>query len=102
MPNACNTCHTDRTETPQWAAQMVAYALAQATPSASKFFGPGPTPTSPPPPTPISSVGERAEINLTPPGWWIRWLAFGIAGLMLAVGLVYLVRLVRSRRNVDA
>ncbi len=102
MPNACNTCHTDRSETPQWAAQMVSYALVRATPSASKFFGPGPTPTSPPPPTPIASVGQRAEFDLTPPGWWIRWLAYGVVGLAGIWGLVYLVRLVRPRRNVDA
>ena len=101
MPNACNTCHTDRAETPQWAAQMISYAETQATPSASKFFGPGPTPTSPPPPTPIASVGEPATFELTPPGWWLRYLAFGVVGLIVVWGLIALVRMVRSRRDVE-
>jgi predicted CXXCH cytochrome family protein len=102
MPNACNTCHTDRAESPQWANEIVAYAVAQTVPSASSFFGPGPTPTSPPPPTPIPSVGQRAEVDLRPPGLWLRWLIFGLAGLIALAFVVWLVNLVRPRRTFNA
>ena len=102
MPNACNTCHIKSGESPQWANEIVAYAAAQATPSAARFFGPGPTPTSPPPPTPVSSVGQRAEPELTPPGWWIRWLMYGVVVLLALWLVVWLVNRVRPRRTLDA
>ncbi len=60
MQNACNTCHTDRAETPQWAADTIAY-VAASRPQAFSSFNPGINPTPPPPPTPIPSVGQKAD-----------------------------------------
>lgn len=99
MPNACNTCHKHESETPEWAAQTISYVATQATPSASSFFGPGPTPTSPPPPTPVSSVGEKGHVDLTPPLWWLRWLAFGVVGLIVVAGIVFVGNMVLQRRT---
>ena len=100
MPNACNQCHTDFGEGPEWAAQTIAFANAQATPVAGSFFGPGPTPTSPPPPTPVASVGQpvvKAEVET---GQWIRWTMIGalaVVGLLLIAWLFYWVRTRRTR-----
>lgn len=97
MPNACNRCHTTPAEDPAWAVQTVSFALLQATPSSSSFFGPGPTPTSPPPPTPVPSAGLPAEVDLTEPGLALRWTLLGIVGLLVAgIGwFIYLI--VRTR-----
>ena len=87
MPNACNRCHTALGETPEWAAQTIAHAVAQATPDPASFFGPGPTPTSPPPPTPVSSVGQPAVLETAPAAGWLRTAFFGLLGV-LALGVV--------------
>ena len=42
MPNACNQCHDDIGEEPQWAQTISCAGADQA--SAGGFFGPGPTP----------------------------------------------------------
>lgn len=97
MPNACNLCHNADAETPEWAAQTIAHAQSLA-PDTS-FFGPGPTPTSPPPPTPMPSVGQVATLEVTPPFWWLRWMAFIVGGLIVAGVLVWIGLAFRSRRT---
>ncbi len=102
MPNACNRCHSSIAESPQWAAQTIAYAMAQTTPSASAFFGPGPTPTSPPPPTPVPSVGQpvkRAQVETS--GWLHNSILLLVA--VVALGIVGLIAYsIRSRRANNA
>ncbi len=102
MPNACNLCHTEYGEGPAWAAQMIDWTMAQATPDASKFFGPGPTPTSPPPPTPLPSVGLPVETYAVPTGEGLRIAFFAGIGLLAALVIGLGVRALRARRNPDA
>jgi predicted CXXCH cytochrome family protein len=100
MPNACNTCHTDLGEDPQWAADTIAYVNTILTPVPGAAFGPGPTPTSPPPPTPIPSAGQKAEVEhfQVGTGRGLRNTVFVIFGLIV-IGVIYLgYRSVRSRR----
>jgi predicted CXXCH cytochrome family protein len=100
MPNACNQCHLDISEGPDWAAQTVAFARAQATPVPGAFYGPGPTPTSPPPPTPMASVGQPVVKAQVETGQWIRWTLIGlaaVAGLLLIAWLFYRLRTRRTR-----
>jgi predicted CXXCH cytochrome family protein len=90
MLNACNTCHTDLGEDPQWAAETVAYVTSLATPSPEDIFGPGPTPTSPPPPTPLPSVGQPAPEHVyVETGRWLRITAFTILGIIVAASLYW-------------
>jgi predicted CXXCH cytochrome family protein len=98
MPNACNRCHTDYGEDPQWAVQTIAYAATQARPNASEFFGPGPTPTSPPPPTPISVVGQPVQRVEVQTGQWLRTTVIALFWLFVAAVVVWIVYTVRSRR----
>ena len=104
MPNACNTCHTDFGEDPQWAAETIAYVKSSANSSSTSFFGPGPTPTSPPPPTPIPSVGQSADVEQirVETGRSLRSAFFAILGL-IALGIIFLIyRSVRARRSSHA
>lgn len=100
MPNACNTCHTDYGESPEWAAQMIEWAAAAGGATQPGFFGPGPTPTSPPPPTPIPSAGEAPEeIATRRPGRWLRILFFAGSGILAASVLFLIVRTLVNRRR---
>lgn len=90
MPNACNLCHTDYGEDPEWAIRTISWTKALATPDSAAFFGPGPTPTSPPPPTPIQSVGRPVEVYEVPTGRGLRigfFVTVGLLGVLIA-GLV--------------
>ena len=98
MPNSCNLCHTDMGETPEWAAQTIAYAK-QSWPDRTAEFGPGPTPTSPPAPTPLPSVGEPVERLEVPAGGWLRNLFFVVVGLIALVFVAAVVHYVRTRRE---
>lgn len=98
MPNACNQCHTDLGEEPEWAVQTIAYAK-QTWPDQSARLGPGPTPTSPPPPTPIPSVGQPVERLEVPAGGWLRIAFFVIVGLIALVVAAAVVHYVRTRRE---
>ena len=104
MPNACNICHTDFGEDPQWAADTIAYVAASRPDAATAFFGPGPTPTSPPPPTPVPSVGQRPDIGQfqVETGRGLRNAFFAIVGLFV-LSLIYLIyRSLRARRSSHA
>ena len=101
MPNACNQCHSDAGETPDWAVQTISYAQAQAKPSASSFFGPGPTPTSPPPPTPMAAVGQPVVKAQVETGRWIRIsliVSFWVVVLLVTAWVYYKIR---ARREHD-
>ncbi|MEZ4561106.1 MAG: hypothetical protein R2854_32485, partial [Caldilineaceae bacterium] len=98
MPNSCNLCHTDMGESPEWAAQTIAYAK-QSWPDRTAEFGPGPTPTSPPAPTPLPSVGEPVERLEVPAGGWLRNLFFVVIGLIALVLVAAVVHYVRTRRE---
>ncbi len=90
MLNACNTCHTDLGEDPQWAIETIAYANSLATPGSETIFGPGPTPTSPPPPTPLPSVGQAPEeVILVETGRWLRYTVFILLSVIVAAGLYW-------------
>ncbi|MFN8439406.1 MAG: cytochrome c3 family protein [Caldilineaceae bacterium] len=102
MPNACNRCHTEIGQTPQWAAQTIAYAKESAKSKPKSFFGPGPTPTSPPPPTPISVVGQpppEIQIGL---GAWLRPALITAFWLIVALFLYFVYAIIRSRRVKNA
>lgn len=99
MLNACNTCHTSFSETPQWAAETIAYVKAVAPPR-SAAIEVGPTPTSPPPPTPVPSVGQPPVIQKAPveTGVWIRYSFFIVVGLFAAAIIYVIVRsIIKSR-----
>jgi predicted CXXCH cytochrome family protein len=103
MPNACNTCHTDFGEGPQWAAETIAYAKDDTTTSTqTAFFGPGPTPTSPPPPTPLPSVGQKADVEglRVETGRGLRNIFFAIVGLFI-LGVIYVIYRSRTARRFD-
>ncbi len=93
MQNACNTCHTDRAETPQWAAETVAY-VAKSHPEAFSSFNPGIKITPPPPPTPIPSVGQKADVEeyKYETGRWIRVSFFIIIGLIVLAIIIVIIR----------
>jgi hypothetical protein len=100
MPNACNNCHTGYGESPEWAAQTIAYAKTQRSPDPSSFWGPGPTPTSPPPPTPIPSVGRPVELVREETGQWLRTTFFAVVwtlGLAVLLWIGWYIRAVRMR-----
>ena len=99
MPNACNLCHTDLGEDPEWAVEIINYSITQQE-GDSSFFGPGPTPTAPPTPTPLPSVGQPVDVAVRTPGLWMRYGFFALLGLIGLGILIYLVvRVVRSRRS---
>ena len=102
MPNACNNCHTEPGETPEWAAQTIAYAKQQAPPVPGGFFGPGPTPTSPPPPTPLAAVGQpvvmEAQIET---GQWIRYGLFVTMGAIVLLAVAWGAYRIRKRGEHD-
>ena len=101
MPNACNTCHTDLGEEPEWAAETIAYAKRRAGDDSTAFFRPGPTPTSPPPPTPIPSVGQSAGADQirVETGRSLRNIIL-IVFILIILGLIWLVyRSIRTRRS---
>lgn len=103
MPNACNQCHQDRGEDPQWANEMIAWTQEWATPTPAAAFGPGPTPTSPPPPTPLPSVGAPAEEHeAVRTGRWLRTTVFVAAGaaVLLVVFVILRWSMARRRPNV--
>jgi predicted CXXCH cytochrome family protein len=102
MLNACNVCHADVGETPQWAVNTISYAQRAVTPVPASVFGPGSTPTSPLPPTPLPSVGQKADVAKVQveTGRWLRNIVFAIAGL-LALGMVFLVYRYFKTRGVD-
>jgi hypothetical protein len=103
MPNACNNCHTEPGESPEWAAQTIAYAQQQAPPVTGGFFGPGPTPTSPPPPTPLAVVGEPVVTEShVETGQWVRYgllVSFGVIALLAVAWVAFRIR-TRGERNV--
>jgi predicted CXXCH cytochrome family protein len=101
MPNACNTCHTALAETPQWAADTIAFAAQTISPTPVAALKPGPTPESPPPPTPISSVGQTADAKAyqIEGSRWLRNTFFIIIILVVIIGLGYgIYHTVKSRR----
>jgi len=99
MPNACNQCHKDRTETPEWAANTISWALDQYVIRSSSPFGPGPTPASPPAPTPLPSAGEQHEVSAYVDFGWVRTAFFVILGLVAIVGAALMLRFVWLRRS---
>jgi hypothetical protein len=101
MPNACNSCHTNFGEDPQWAAQTIAYAAGQADAMPSSFFGPGPTPTSPPPPTPMPSVGRPVQREEVQTGQWLRTAFFLFIGLAALSALLGIANFIRRRRPMN-
>ena len=100
MPNACNNCHTELGEGPDWAVRMIAWTGEWATPTPAAAFGPGPTPTSPPPPTPLPSVGRPAEEHEpVATGRWLRYTVFAMMGLFVLLVLWLIVRWTIGRRQ---
>lgn len=99
MPNACNQCHKDRTETPEWAANTISWALDQYVIRSSSPFGPGPTPVSPPAPTPLPSAGEQHEVSAYVDFGWVRTAFFVILGLAAVVGAALILRFIWLRRS---
>ncbi len=57
MPNACNKCHQERSETPEWAAKTI-LAVQANMPPPSNSYQPVTTITPPPPPTPIPAAWQ--------------------------------------------
>jgi len=105
MPNACNTCHTALGETPQWAAETIAFAAQTIDPTPVAALGPGPTPVSPPPPTAIPSVGEKADAEdyKIEGSLWLRNIFFAIIVLVVIIGIGFGVyTYIRSRRSTHA
>jgi len=105
MPNACNTCHTDLAETPQWAAETIAFAAQTIAPTPVAALGPGPVPTSPPPPTAIPSAGQKpdAEAYQIEGSRWLRNTFFVIIVLVVIIGVGFGVyTYTRSRRSTHA
>ena len=103
MPNACNQCHDDAGETPEWAQQTIDFSKANYKPSTISFFGPGPTPTSPPPPTPMAAVGQpKPEHENVDTGLWIRrgMIAVGVVVIILVAAWGFYK--VRARRGKNA
>ncbi len=97
MPNACNLCHTDYGEDPEWALETIAYAK-EISPQAASFFRPGPTPTPPPPPTPLPSVGRPAEHVQVSTFGWVRTTALVVFALAIVGIFVVIVVALRNRR----
>ncbi len=60
MPNACNQCHRERSETPEWAVNIIRSAQA-IMPPPSEAYQPDITITPPPPPTPIPAAWQLPE-----------------------------------------
>ncbi|MBK8051191.1 MAG: hypothetical protein IPK16_31265 [Anaerolineales bacterium] len=103
MPNACNQCHSDPGETPQWAAQTIAYAKAHTKPVGGVSYGPGPTPTPIPPPTPMASVGEPAiTLPEVETGKWIRWGLIALVALVVLLVAAWAYYRIRTRREHNA
>jgi predicted CXXCH cytochrome family protein len=102
MPNACNNCHKDLGEDPEWAAQTIAYSKEIAKSQTVSFFGPGPTPTSPPPPTPISVVGQPAPEEKPGLGEWLRPALISAFWLFVALMLYFIYTIIRSWRVKNA
>lgn len=97
MPNACNRCHTDPDETPQWAVRTIEYVKASWAPP---VYRPGPTPTPAPPPTPIPSVGQPAKVVLQEQSNPIRTGFYVLVALLALIVLLVIVRLLwRVRRG---
>jgi predicted CXXCH cytochrome family protein len=104
MPNACNTCHTALAETPQWAADTIAFAAQTIEPTPVAALGPGPRPMSPPPPTAIPAAGQKAnaEHYQIEGSRWLRNIFLITAGLVI-IGMGYGVyRFIKSRRLTNA
>ena len=103
MPNACNQCHSDHAETPEWAMQTIDWAKENYSIVRTEYiFAPGPTPTSPPVPTPLPSVGERHEVEAYVDYAWVRpFFVYG-SGVIGVIALLLLVRFFWSRRTSDA
>jgi hypothetical protein len=105
MPNACNTCHTALGETPQWAADTIAFAAQTIDPTPVAALGPGPTPESPPPPTAIPSAGQTtdAEAYQIEGSRWARNLFYLAISLVIVIGMGFGVyTYTRSRRSTNA
>ncbi|MEZ4869629.1 MAG: cytochrome c3 family protein [Caldilineaceae bacterium] len=102
MPNACNNCHKDQAEGPEWAAQTIAFIENQGVVGRPRFFEPGPTPTSPPPPTAIPSVGDP-PINVSlETGRWLRNIIFTTLGIIAVVIALFVARSLSVRRVSNA
>jgi len=90
MQNACNICHTNRAETPQWASETIAYVAADRPDAFTSFNPPGKKITPPPPPTPIASVGQKADVEAykVSTGRWIRTAFFIIILGLIVLGVI--------------
>ena len=101
MPNACNQCHQDVGEDPQWAAQTISFAKEQSKPTGG-FYGPGPTPTPPMPPTPMASVGQPVVTSQIPSFLWVRRTLMGMVAVVVMLILAWLFYWIRTRRKQHA
>ncbi len=103
MPNACNQCHKDRAETPEWALETINWALENYSIVRTEYiFEPGPTPESPPVPTPLPSAGERHEVKAYVDYAYVRPIFFAGLGVVGLVLLLFAARWFWSRRASDA
>lgn len=102
MPNACNQCHQSVSETAEWAAETVDWALANYVIRSESVFGPGPTPVSPPPPTPLPSAGEQHEVSAYIDFAWVRPVVYVFLAIVAAIVAALVVRLIWSRRKSHA
>jgi predicted CXXCH cytochrome family protein len=102
MPNACNQCHQSVSETAEWAAETVDWALANYVIRSESVFGPGPTPPSPPPPTPLPSAGEQHEVSAYIDFAWVRPIVYVFVALVGAIVAALVVRLIWLRRKSHA
>lgn len=101
MLNSCNICHTDRAETPEWAAETIAYVAASQPKAFTSFNPPGIKITPPPPPTPIPSAGQKADAEeyKYETGRWIRVTFFILLGLIVLGIVVAAVRTINKKRT---
>lgn len=103
MPNACNQCHTDRSETAEWAVETIDWAKENYSIVRTEYiFAPGPTPVAPPVPTPLPSVGERHEVSAYVDYVWVKPAFFAGLGLLGLLALLFIGRWFWSRRTSDA
>ena len=99
MPNGCNQCHKNLSETPEWAATTISWALDKYVIRSTSPFGPGPTPASPPVPTPLPSAGEQHEVSAYVDFAWVWPLFYGVLALVAVIGAALVARFVWLRRK---
>jgi len=101
MQNACNVCHNNSGETPQWAAETIDYAAETASVRQS-VFQVGMQITPPPPPTPLPSVGQEPEIDYYNVNTlrWVRIILYILGGAAVSAVLYLIYRaVVAGRKN---